>query len=64
MCVFFQAEDGIWGRTVTGVETCALPDLWFFWVGFLLLVFFLMGGFVWFFFGYFLVLCVSRTIAV
>src|SRR5207248_4708100 len=22
---FFQAEDGILGRTVTGVQTCALP---------------------------------------
>src|SRR5437867_8488321 len=27
MCasIFFQAEDGIRGRTVTGVQTCALP---------------------------------------
>src|SRR5437867_7307160 len=24
-CFFFQAEDGIRGRTVTGVQTCALP---------------------------------------
>src|SRR5207248_8367778 len=24
---FFQAEDGIRGRTVTGVQTCALPIL-------------------------------------
>src|SRR5437867_12516146 len=25
---FFQAEDGIRHRTVTGVQTCALPILW------------------------------------
>src|SRR5437867_2619929 len=25
MCFFFQAEDGIRDRTVTGVQTCALP---------------------------------------
>src|SRR5207248_3959614 len=25
VCFFFQAEDGIRGRTVTGVQTCALP---------------------------------------
>src|SRR5207248_5573679 len=25
---FFQAEDGIRGRTVTGVQTCALPISW------------------------------------
>src|SRR5437867_9843618 len=25
---FFQAEDGIRDRTVTGVQTCALPILW------------------------------------
>src|SRR5205085_3766424 len=25
MCFFFQAEDGIRGLTVTGVQTCALP---------------------------------------
>src|SRR5437773_12160861 len=25
--VFFQAEDGIRDRDVTGVQTCALPDL-------------------------------------
>src|SRR5699024_11661891 len=25
MCVFFQAEDGIRDRNVTGVQTCALP---------------------------------------
>src|SRR5699024_4625533 len=24
-CFFFQAEDGIRGRNVTGVQTCALP---------------------------------------
>src|SRR5437867_9676962 len=24
-CFFFQAEDGIRDRTVTGVQTCALP---------------------------------------
>ena len=24
-CVFFQAEDGIRDRDVTGVQTCALP---------------------------------------
>src|SRR5437867_6095554 len=24
-CLFFQAEDGIRDRTVTGVQTCALP---------------------------------------
>src|SRR5207245_4649919 len=24
-CFFFQAEDGIRGATVTGVQTCALP---------------------------------------
>src|SRR5699024_11634422 len=26
--VFFQAEDGIRGRNVTGVQTCALPILY------------------------------------
>src|SRR5689334_23752060 len=26
-CFFFQAEDGIRGGTVTGVQTCALPIL-------------------------------------
>src|SRR5207248_3418252 len=26
---FFQAEDGIRDRTVTGVQTCALPIWWF-----------------------------------
>src|SRR5207248_6469119 len=26
-CFFFQAEDGIRDRTVTGVQTCALPIL-------------------------------------
>src|SRR5699024_11485830 len=26
-CVFFQAEDGIRDRNVTGVQTCALPIL-------------------------------------
>ena len=25
MCFFFQAEDGIRGSPVTGVQTCALP---------------------------------------
>ena len=25
MCFFFQAEDGIRDRLVTGVQTCALP---------------------------------------
>ena len=25
LLVFFQAEDGIRGRLVTGVQTCALP---------------------------------------
>src|SRR5437867_9548944 len=25
LCFFFQAEDGIRDRTVTGVQTCALP---------------------------------------
>src|SRR5699024_12170021 len=25
LCFFFQAEDGIRGRNVTGVQTCALP---------------------------------------
>src|SRR5207248_5563508 len=25
VCFFFQAEDGIRDRTVTGVQTCALP---------------------------------------
>src|SRR5207248_7579689 len=25
VCFFFQAEDGIRARTVTGVQTCALP---------------------------------------
>ena len=25
LCFFFQAEDGIRGRLVTGVQTCALP---------------------------------------
>src|SRR5207248_3961402 len=25
VCFFFRAEDGIRGRTVTGVQTCALP---------------------------------------
>src|SRR6266704_6180915 len=25
MCFFFQAEDGIRARNVTGVQTCALP---------------------------------------
>ena len=25
---FFQAEDGIRGRLVTGVQTCALPISW------------------------------------
>ena len=25
---FFQAEDGIRDHCVTGVQTCALPDLW------------------------------------
>src|SRR5207248_5671782 len=28
-CFFFQAEDGIRYRTVTGVQTCALPILHF-----------------------------------
>src|SRR5205085_6649492 len=27
-CFFFQAEDGIRGLTVTGVQTCALPISW------------------------------------
>src|SRR6266516_2848732 len=27
---FFQAEDGIRDRTVTGVQTCALPIFWWF----------------------------------
>ena len=27
MCFFFQAEDGIRDRLVTGVQTCALPIL-------------------------------------
>src|SRR6266542_4463203 len=27
LCFFFQAEDGIRGATVTGVQTCALPIL-------------------------------------
>ena len=27
VCVFFQAEDGIRGTSVTGVQTCALPIL-------------------------------------
>src|SRR5437667_12888749 len=27
MCFFFQAEDGIRDRDVTGVQTCALPIL-------------------------------------
>src|SRR5699024_12191910 len=27
MCFFFQAEDGIRDRNVTGVQTCALPIL-------------------------------------
>ena len=26
MCLFFQAEDGIRDRDVTGVQTCALPS--------------------------------------
>src|SRR5207248_3487231 len=29
LCFFFQAEDGIRYRTVTGVQTCALPILAF-----------------------------------
>src|SRR5699024_11866093 len=29
-CFFFQAEDGIRDRNVTGVQTCALPILMFF----------------------------------
>src|SRR5207249_8189450 len=29
---FFQAEDGIRDRNVTGVQTCALPILWFMYV--------------------------------
>src|SRR5437667_1318429 len=28
LCFFFQAEDGIRGRDVTGVQTCALPISW------------------------------------
>src|SRR5699024_11986133 len=28
-CFFFQAEDGIRDRNVTGVQTCALP-IWYF----------------------------------
>src|SRR5699024_11659172 len=28
LCFFFQAEDGIRDRNVTGVQTCALP-IWF-----------------------------------
>src|SRR5436305_6963784 len=28
LCFFFQAEDGIRGADVTGVQTCALPILW------------------------------------
>src|SRR5207249_7079898 len=27
-CFFFQAEDGIRDRNVTGVQTCALPIYW------------------------------------
>ena len=27
VCFFFQAEDGIRDRLVTGVQTCALPIL-------------------------------------
>src|SRR5207249_6886916 len=27
-CFFFQAEDGIRDRNVTGVQTCALPICW------------------------------------
>jgi len=27
--LFFQAEDGIRGDLVTGVQTCALPICWF-----------------------------------
>src|SRR5437764_11801416 len=30
---FFQAEDGIRGTSVTGVQTCALPILYWFAVG-------------------------------
>src|SRR5207248_4120570 len=29
---FFQAEDGIRDRTVTGVQTCALPISLYFWI--------------------------------
>src|SRR5207249_9659327 len=28
LCFFFQAEDGIRDRNVTGVQTCALPISW------------------------------------
>src|SRR5207248_5761271 len=28
IALFFQAEDGIRDRTVTGVQTCALPISW------------------------------------
>src|SRR5699024_11491329 len=28
VCFFFQAEDGIRDRNVTGVQTCALPIFW------------------------------------
>src|SRR3989441_5394238 len=31
---FFQAEDGIRDKLVTGVQTCALPILWFHDIGF------------------------------
>src|SRR5699024_11658701 len=40
---FFQAEDGIRDRNVTGVQTCALPilqyRLWFLWLAFLFVPF-------------------------
>src|SRR5437867_8271141 len=32
LCFFFQAEDGIRDRTVTGVQTCALPILLAIWL--------------------------------
>src|SRR5699024_11341253 len=44
LCFFFQAEDGIRDRNVTGVQTCALPI--FATAGFILSYFAALGGVV------------------
>ena len=42
ICFFFQAEDGIRDRLVTGVQTCALP-IWYYLTQFIELGLLLIG---------------------